>query len=268
MKKNIFGAAILAFNLSTIIMTSIHAEDQEALAKTLNNPVAALISAPFQFNYDTDIGVDDTGDQYQLKIQPVIPIELNEDWNVISRTIIPIIYQDDIFAGAGSQTGLGNITQSFFFSPKQPTENGWIWGAGPAITIPTASHRLLGGDQWSAGPTAVVLKQEGPWTYGGLASHIWSFADDKNQEVSATFLQPFLGYVTSDAVTYSLNTESTYDWEAEQWSVPINAMITKMMKFGNQNVSIGGGIRYWVENPDAGPEGWGIRLQMTLLFPK
>ena len=245
------------------------AESNEELAKKLSNPIASLISVPFQLNYDSDIGLSDNGDRYQLNIQPVIPISLSDDWNIISRTILPIVSQDDAFFDARSQSGLGDVVQSLFFSPKQPTESGWIWGAGPVFLLPTATDDLLGSDKWGLGPTAVVLKQNGPWTYGALANHIWSvIGEDDRQDISATFLQPFLSYTTKEAVTFALNTESTYDWKSEQWAVPVNFTATKVMKFGNQIVSVGGGVRYWAESTDGGPEGLGARLLFTLLFPK
>lgn len=202
-------------------------------------------------------------------MQPVVPITLNEDWNLISRTILPLVSQSDIYPGAGSQSGLGDVVQSVFFSPKEPTAGGWIWGAGPVLLLPTGSDDLLTADQWAAGPTAVVLKQQGPWTFGALANHLWSFAgSDRRADVDATFLQPFLSYTTPTAWSYTLNTESTYDWEGEQWSVPINVIVAKVTKVGGQLISVGGGVRYWADSPESGPEGFGLRLAVTLLFPK
>ena len=224
---------------------------------------------PFQLNYDEKIGPKDDGSRWLLNFQPVIPISLSEDWNLISRTIVPVIDQDDIFPGAGSQTGTGDVVQSLFFSPVKPTEGGWIWGAGPVFLLPTGSDDLLTADKWGAGPTAVALKQQGPWTYGMLTNHIWSFAgDDDRADISTTFLQPFVSYTTPTAWTYSLQTETTYDWENAQWAVPINAVVTKVTKIGDQLVSVGAGVRYWAESPESGPEGWGVRLIFTLLFPK
>ncbi|MCA8963237.1 MAG: transporter [Planctomycetes bacterium] len=249
--------------------TAAPANDAEALAKKLSNPVAALISVPMQLNYDRDIGPVDDGERWTLNVQPVVPIELNDDWNVISRTILPIVAQDDLFPTAGSQTGIGDVVQSAFFSPKEPTSGGWIWGAGPVLLLPTGSDDLLTTKKWGAGPTGVVLRQEGPWTYGGLANHIWSFAgDDDRPEVNATFLQPFVSYTTKSAWTFAFNTESTYDWSDEEWSIPLNAMASKVLKLGSQLVSVGGGLRYWAESPDGGPEGIGFRITFTLLFPK
>lgn len=245
------------------------AGDAEALAKKLSNPIASLISIPFQFNYDGGYGPEGDGRRGFVNIQPVIPFSLSADWNLISRTIAPLVYQDDLFPGAGHQSGLGDIVQSFFFSPAQPGPSGIIWGVGPVFLLPTATDEMLGGDKWGAGPTGVILKQHGPWTVGMLANHIWSFAGQGDrQDVNATFLQPFVSYTTKDAWTFSLNTETTYDWTANEWSVPINFNISKLLRFGKLPVQIGGGVRYWAASPDQGPEGWGLRMTITFLLPK
>jgi hypothetical protein len=244
------------------------AEDGNAdLAKKLSNPVSSLISVPFQFNYDRGFGPN-RGDRKTLNIQPVIPFSVNADWNVISRTIVPVIWQHDIAGPSGHQSGLGDITQSFFISPSQPTAGGIIWGAGPVFLLPTASDDLLGGGKFGTGLTAVVLKQEGPWTVGALANHIWSVSGKGDRsDISATYLQPFISYRTSDAWTFTLNTESTYNWETEQWSVPVIFQASKLLKFGEQPVSLSAGIRYWAASPKDGPHGWGPRVGLTFLFP-
>ena len=243
------------------------ADDAQELAKKLSNPIASLISVPIQYNFDDNIGPVDDGHKHLINIQPVIPVSLNSDWNLISRTIVPIVAQDEIFPGAGDQFGLSDTVQSFFFSPKQPT-NGIIWGVGPVALLPTGTDKLLTTDQWGAGPTAVALTQQNGWTVGILANHIWSFAGDENRaEVNSTFLQPFISYTTPDTWTFSLNTESTYDWTAEQWSVPVNFVVSKLLKIGDQPISLGAGVRYWADSPDSGPDGWGARAVMTFLFP-
>lgn len=248
------------------------AGDAEALAKKLSNPVAALISVPFQFNRDGDIGPLQDGERTFLNFQPVVPITLNDDWNVISRTIVPITFeQDEIFPGAGDQSGLGDIVQSVFFSPKEPTAAGLIWGVGPVVLLPTASDPLLGSDQWAVGPTAVGLKQAGPWTYGALANHLWGVKEkgqDDRSELNATFVQPFVSYTTPTAWTYSLNSEATYDWHGADWAVPLNAVVTRLTRLGKLPVSVGFGLRYWVEHAENGPEGLGLRFVLTPLFPK
>ena len=140
------------------------AGESQDLAKKLANPVASLISIPLDLDYDHDIGPADDGSRITLVAKPVVPVTHNADWNLISRTILPLVSQDDIFPGAGDQTGLGDILQSFFFSPAKPTAGGLIWGAGPVLLLPTATDELLGSEKWGLGPTGVLLKQSGPWT--------------------------------------------------------------------------------------------------------
>jgi hypothetical protein len=251
------------------VVTARAQNDTQELAKQLSNPVSSLISVPFQLNFDRDIGPDDNGERMTLNIQPVAPFSLNDEWNLISRTILPVVDQQDIYPGAGDQFGLGDTVQSVFFSPKAPTAGGWIWGAGPVALLPTATDELLGSDQWGLGPTGVALKQQGPWTYGGLANHIWSVAgDDDRPDINATFLQPFVTYTTPAAWTFGANLEATRDWENEQWSVPMHLFAAKVTQVGGQLVQAGGGLRYWIDSPDSGPEGLGFRFYVTLLFPK
>jgi hypothetical protein len=167
------------------------------------------------------------------------------------------------------KSGLGDITQSAFFSPKAPTSSGWIWGVGPVLLLDTATDDVLGAQKWGAGPTAVALRQQGPWTYGALVNQVNSFAGDGSREdISAAFVQPFISYVTSTQTTISLNTESTYNWKGNEWSVPVNLLVAQMLKAGDQIFQIGIGARYWADSPDAGADDWGLRLQFTFLFPK
>ena len=127
---------------------------------------------------------------------------------------------------------------------------------------------MLTSGKWAAGPTAVALQQTGPWTVGVLSNHVWSFAGDQDRtDVSSTFIQPFVAYAASGGWTYTLNTESTYDWVAQQWSVPINFQISKLTKIGELPVSISAGPRYWAETPDSGPHGWGGRFVLTFILP-
>lgn len=242
------------------------ADDAEALAKKLSNPVADLISVPLQFNYDKGFGPSDAS-RYTLNIQPVIPISISEDWNVISRTIVPIIYLESPAPGLDSEFGLGDTVQSFFFSPKDPID-GWILGFGPVLLLPTGTEPTLRSESLGLGPTAVALRQEGGWTYGALANHIWSVTDsDDHEKVNATFLQPFASYTWPSATSLTLNTESTYAWDDEQWTVPINLLVSQLVKIGDQPVSFQLGGRYYADAPDDNTE-WGLRFAIVFLFPK
>lgn len=241
--------------------------DQD-LAKQLSNPVASLISVPFQENLDFGLGPDGDGFKSTLNVQPVVPIGLGENWNLILRTILPIVYQDGLTAPDQDQFGLGDTTQSFFFSPKKPGSGGIVWGAGPAFLYPTGTDSAIGSGKWGAGPTIVVLKQSGKNTIGVLANHIWSIAgDDDRADISSTFVQPFFSHTTTGLTTYTLNTETSYDWLGENWLVPINVTVTQLTKVGDQRISIGGGVKYYAEKPAGGPD-WGVRLVLTLLFPQ
>ena len=258
----------IASLLSIYVSPSLAQESSADLAKKLSNPISSVISVPFIYNYDENIGPVDGGRRSVIKIQPVIPISLNDNWNMISRTIIPLVDQKDIFPGSGHQSGVGDILQNFFFSPKAPTEAGLIWGIGPIFLLPTASDDLLGGEKWGAGPTGVALVQRGPWTIGALANHVWSFAgDSRRSDISSSFIQPFISYNTPDAWTFSLNAESTYDWNTEDWAVPIKAEISKLVVINEQPISIGAGVRYWANSATNGPEGWDATFRLSFLIP-
>ena len=256
--------AALALPLSAIAQQ----QDADGLAKQLSNPLASLVSVPLQLNWDDGYGPGDDGQRLQLNVQPVAPVSISDDWNMISRTIVPIIQQEDVVPAGGSQFGLGDVTQSLFFSPVA-AEHGWTWGVGPVFLLPTATEDELGGDKWGIGPTAVALKQtKTGWTYGALFNHIWSVAgDDDRADISSTFLQPFVAKALGQGRTVTVNLESTYDWKQSQWSVPVNLSYSKVGKIGTQPISWAIGARWWAETPEGGPD-WGVRAVLTLLYPK
>jgi hypothetical protein len=246
--------------------------DAADLAQKLSNPVASLISVPFQFNYDQGLGPGQDGHRLSMNLQPVVPVPISDDWNMISRTILPVERQVGVSARGDDEFGLGDITQSLFFSPKGPTAGGTIWGVGPAFLVPTATDDKLGAKKWGVGPTIVVLRQAHGVTYGFLANQIWSFATvggyHERPPVSSLFLQPFVSYTTPTAWTYGVNLESSYNWHAREASVPLNLTVGKLTKAAGMPISFTGGVRYWLHGADAGPHGWGFRAVITLLFPE
>jgi hypothetical protein len=237
------------------------------LAKKLSNPISDLVSVPFQFNWEQNVGPSELT-RFILNVQPVMPFELNSDWNMITRIIMPLVSQPPLFAGDEATFGISDITASFFFSPRK--ESGFTLGAGPVFVVPSTSEPTLGSGKWSIGPTVVALRQEGPWTYGALWNQVWSFSGDPSRtDVNQMFLQPFLAYQATHTITLTVQSEMTANWEADeqQWTVPLNFLVSKLASFGPFPASYAIGVGAFVAHPDVGPS-WKIRGQITLLLPK
>jgi hypothetical protein len=240
------------------------------LAKKLANPIASLISVPIKSDYNFEYGSKD-GTNITTSIQPVIPFKLSNDLSLVTRTILPIAWQDDIAGNSGTQFGLGDTLQSFFLVPnsRNTALGDFTYGIGPAVTWATSTDRLLGLGTWGLGPTGVFLFQKSGWTWGALATQQWGIAETRSNvpELNLTLLQPFISYTTPDQWTYALNTESSYNWTSEEWSVPINFTVSKLTKIGQQPVQLQAGVRYWADSPIGGPEGFGARTQISFIFP-
>jgi hypothetical protein len=251
------------------------------LAQQAQNPIANLISIPLQHNVNFNVGpLDQT--QYVLNIQPVIPIELNDDLLLVSRIITPLILQPTVnvdtvetngavapvLEQGSSVFGLGDITPSFFFVPQ--TDSNITWGVGPIFSLPTATDDVLGTDRWSAGPTGVVVITSGNWLYGVLANQLWSFAGNEDRpEVSQFLVQPFVNYNLPQGWTLSSAPAITANWNAaedDKWTVPVGLTVSKLVVFGRQPVQLTFGGFYNVIRPNAGAD-WTLRFQTTLLFP-
>jgi hypothetical protein len=251
-------------------------EDETAeLARAVQNPIADLISLPFQNNTNFNFGPRDRT-QNVLNIQPVIPVDLNEDWLMITRTIVPVVSQPSLFPGDdGRENGRGDTLFSAFVSPKDQDlwiAGQWLWGVGPAILLPTSTDDRLGAGEWGAGPSAVFLTLQGRWVVGSLFSNIWSFTDDGDEdEVNLFTWQPFVNYNLDGGWYLTSSPLVTANWEADSdntWTVPVGGGFGKIFRIGKQPINASLQSYYNVEEPDDfGPE-WSIRFQLQFLFPR
>lgn len=240
--------------------------DASDLAQQLANPIASLISLPFQVNIDSGFGPSDA-ESVTVNIQPVVPFRLNEDWNLISRTILPVRHLGSPAPGVDSAFGLGDTVQSLFLSPQRPV-GGWILGGGPVFLLPTATESRFQTRQFGLGPTAVALQQRNGFTYGALANHIWGVNDpDERDRVNASLLQPFASYTFATATSVGVSAEAAYDWTAEDWTVPVTATVSQILLVGGRPVSLQVGGRMFPTTPSGDPD-WGVRLGATFLFPR
>lgn len=241
------------------------ASDANDIASKLANPVAKLISVPFQFNYDRNIGRDDAGHMVSLKFQPVIPVSVDDAWNWIVRPIVPVEGLRDVNGFSG--TGVGPIAVETFFSPTSATTT--IWGLGPYLSFPSASGAEYGSKQWGAGLSFVGMVRPGAWTIGLLGYQSWNAGGPAEAgTTNTTYWQPFVSYVTHDAWTFTVDTESSFNWDAHRSSNPMNVTVAKLVMFDKLPVSFALGARYYLTSTPDGPSGWGARAVVTFVFPK
>lgn len=240
-------------------------DDAAELAKKLSNPVASLISVPFQNNSDYGIG-EFKGSRNTMNFQPVLPVSLGEKWNLINRLILPIVTQNNITAPGATENGLSDAVYTAFFSPKQSK---LTWGVGPALLIPTGTDDLLTSKKFGVGPSALVLQQKGGWTYGVLANQIWSVAGSEDRpDVNQMFVQPFLVHNWKTGAGLGFNAEWTQNWQTNTSVVWLNPIVTGITSLGKQKVSLGVGPRLNIIAPEAVRADWGWRAVVTFIFPK
>lgn len=239
-----------------------------SLAKQAQNPVAHMISVPFQNNFNFGAGAKEDF-QNVLNIQPVVPFHLNERWNLITRTIIPVVRQPVLAPGLDDKFGLGDIQLSLFLSPAKPGKV--LWGAGPIIQVPSATGKVLGTGKLSIGPSAVALTTQGPWVLGALFNNPISVAGkDDRKKVNQMLIQPFVNYNMKKGWYLVTSPFITADWKRDsddRWTVPVGGGVGRILRLGHQPVNVQAQAFYNVTHPD-GAAKWSLRLQFQLLFPQ
>ncbi len=265
-------SALLAFSMTTAALAtepipvstaSAAPADAAALAVKLQNPVADLISVQFQNNFNFGVG-ENNGTLYLLNFQPVIPLHITPEWNYIVRPVLPFISTSNVF-GPGYVSGLGDLEIETFLSPMNPGPLGIIWGLGPTAILPTATQKKLGGDVMTLGPSGVVLWQKSGWTIGSLVTQNWRVAGPG--DYNATYFQPFLSHTFKTATTLTADSESSYDWFDEQWTISFNSGISQVFKLGKIPVQIALELQYYAQSPVPGQQ-WGFRVNVTPMFPE
>jgi hypothetical protein len=271
-RKWCVGAAAVALLGVPCLAQDKAAED---LAKAAQNPVADMISLPLQLNTTFNYGLQDLqkrDTQYVLNIQPVVPFHLNADWNLITRTILPVVSQPLPLGSSSPITGIANLQETLFFSPAKPSKV--IWGLGPVFQLPTSSNHVLGSSKWSGGPSFVILTMPGHWVVGCLAQNVWSFAGPSSApDVNQFLFQYFINYNFKHGWYLTSAPINTADWtqplNKDKWTVPLGIGGGKIMRWGKQPVNLS--LQYYnnIVRPTGNvPSGtYQIRFQVQFLFP-
>jgi hypothetical protein len=259
----LFHVSALATDPVPVTTAAAPAVDAAALAEKLSNPVADLISMQFENNFDFGVGLNN-GTLYLLNIQPVIPLHITPEWNYIVRPVLPFISTSNVY-GPGYVSGLGDLELETFISPAEPGPFGLIWGLGPTSIMPTATQKKLGGDVLTLGPSAVALVQKNGWTVGSLVTQNWRVAGPG--DYNATYFQPFISHTFKTATTLTADSESSYDWLDEQWTISFNSGVSQVFKLGKIPVQIALELQYYAESPVPGQQ-WGMRINFTPMFPE
>lgn len=265
MIRSIVPIIVLA-NLSIFSMSAFaQSGDAKELAKAVQNPLASMISLPFQNNTNFDWGPEG-GTQNVLNIQPVWPFEFNDDWNFVTRTILPVVTIPGVTPGMGSTTGLGDTTFTGWFSPSAASE--WIWGVGPVVVLPTSTDDKTGVGEWAGGASVVVLTMPGDWVIGSLFSNVWDISG--STPINFFTWQPIVNYNLSNGWYLASVPIVTADWEAEsdqRWTVPVGAGLGKIFRIGKQPINTSLHFYYNAVKPDIVGD-WTMRIQFQLMFPR
>jgi hypothetical protein len=259
------GRVLLAAVLAWAGIHSASAQDNTELAKAAQNPLASMISLPFQNNTSFDYGPEEKT-QNVLNIQPVWPFEINDDWLMVTRTILPVISQPALTPEDDRTNGLGDTTFTGWFVPAAKQK--WTWGLGPVLVLPTSTDDELGAGEWAGGASFVALTMPGNWVVGSLLSNVWDMSG--SEEINFFTWQPIINYNLSDGWYLASVPIITANWEADsddRWTIPIGMGVGKILRIGKQPVNVSTHVYYNVEKPDAVGD-WTLRIQFQLMFPK
>lgn len=266
--RAMYAVALTGMIMLCVAVLPTWAQDSSDIAKQAQNPIANLISVPFENDFNPQTGVN-KDDSYVLQMKPVVPFRLSNDWTLITRTIIPVIQEPELAPGLNGMTGLGDANLSLFLSPAKAGPI--IWGAGPIVSFPTATRDFLGTKKLSVGPTAVVLRSQGRWLYGTLVNNLFSVAGpSRRADVNQMLMQPFVNYNLPHKWYLTSSPIITANWEVkpdQRWTVPVGGGVGRIVHFGTLPVNIYTQFFRNVERPD-GTTHWSARFQMQFLFPK
>ena len=261
-----FGCWLLTILAMLCVAPSLAAaQSADELAKQTQNPIASLISVPFQGNWDFGIGDRDaTGTLFNF--QPVVPFPVSTGTNVVLRIIMPLTSQPESGPGGARMNGVGDVLATAFFSPSKAGRI--IWGVGPVVSLPTATDNSLGTEKFGVGPSVVVLTQPGKWTLGGLFNQIWSTSGANDREdVNVTFLQPFANYNLGGGLAVGVSLEASGNWNAEDtWTTPMLFSVSKVTLLGKRPVNLA--VAAGPTLASAAGTNWRFRLAATFLFPR
>jgi hypothetical protein len=262
------GLVLITMTILCACVTPSWAQESAEIAKQAQNPIARLISVPIENDFSPQTGVNKE-DSYVLQMKPVVPFSLSKDWNLITRTIIPIIQVPDLAPGVNGTTGLGDVNVSLFLSPAKVGPV--IWGVGPIVSFPTATENILGTKKLSVGPTVVVLRSQGHWLYGALVNNLFSVAGPSARpDVNQMLVQPFANYNFRHGWYLTTSPIITANWEVrpdERWVVPVGGGFGKIVHLGKLPVNAYTQFFRNVQRP-GGTSSWSARFQVQLLFPK
>jgi hypothetical protein len=252
---------------TVVIGDNAAAESATDLAKQIQNPVGDLISLPLQYNVNFGYGPHQ-GTQHVLNLQPVIPLHVSDDWNLITRTILPVVWNP----GSSIPTvplGTAPISFTAFLSPSHDV-NGWLWGVGPVVQLPTISSATLGSSVWGAGPSAVIVYSGGPWVAGTLLNNVWSLGGTpgpSGNSYSNFLANPFVAYNFDGGWYLSSAPNITANWQVSgtKWTVPIGGGGGRIFLIGTLPVDLSVSAYYNAIRPTFGAN-WQLSTQLTFVF--